>query len=293
MAQTKRFNGGITVSVILLGKKKQILEIGDNDVLVIPEGIIPGAFALMLRAEEETRVVFAQKNVGQENGGYEDNFSHMDIIGQQVISPPIEVARAGQSVWTLWHREKSNRVDCWLVGINGHLELFQVGIITHDNGQTFRLLGEVRWQGQIFRTDAGWLAAKPSDPKYGAILWNKNESRANIRENAEFQRLLEDAVLPRWNGFLDELAPPLGPIPNGTYARVDWYIPFAGQNGQGIAKNEAGKSFWIHGQDVAIPPDADGIKRLHHGDLISYILVHENWGTKAGPAKLLGVKKVQ
>ncbi|MDO8424441.1 MAG: hypothetical protein Q7S70_00695 [bacterium] len=288
----KKFINGVTASVVLLNKgRQQILEIGENGVLTIPVGVTPNAFSLLLHTEE-TRVVFAQKNVGEDKGGYNDLFPE-GIVEGQIFSPPIQVMRAGENVWTSWHQEKTNRMDCWLVGIEGCLELFQIGVITHDDGQTFRLLGESRWQGQIFRDPASdELVAKPDKPKWGPLGWNPGESRAGIRENPDFQDLLANAAIPIWEGTPEELNPPLSPIPDGTFARIDWYVPFAGQKGQGIAKDQKGNSYWIHGQDVAVPPDADGIRRLYHNDLISYILVHQNWGTKTGPAKLLGVKKV-
>lgn len=291
MAQVKKFSNGIVASVVLLGKNRQVLEIGEEGILIIPEGVIPNAFCLILHAEEKTRIVFAQKNIGQDKGGYNDLFSE-GIVERQIFSPPIQVMRAGQNVWTSWHQEKTNRMDCWLVEINGYLELFQIGVITHDDGQTFQLLGELRWQGQIFKAPAGELAAKPNNPKWGPLLWNKDESRAAIRENPDFQALLTSATLPPWKGSLEELNPPLSPIPSGNFARIDWYIPFAGQKGQGIVKDHAGKSYWVHGQDIAGPPEADGIRRLFHNDLISYIMVHQNWGTKAGPSKLIGIKRV-
>jgi len=290
MAQVKKFSNGITASVVLMGKNRQLLEIGERGVLTIPEGITPNAFCLILHAEEGARLVFAQKNIGQDKGGYNGLFPE-GIVEGQIFSPPIQVMRQGENVWTLWHNQQPNRMDCWLMGTDGRLELFQVGIITHDDGRTFQLLGEQRWQGQIFKGPSE-LAAKPDSPKWGPLLWNKGESRAGIRQNVEFQQLLASARLACWNGSPEELNPPLGPIPDGSFARVDWYIPFAGQKGQGIAKDHKGTSYWIHGQDLGIQPDADGIRRLRHNDLISYVLIHQNWGTKPGPSKLLGVRKV-
>jgi len=292
MAQVKKFSNGIMASVVLLDKGRQLLEIGDYGILAIPTGMTPNAFCLILHAEEKARVVFAQKNVGQDMGGYNDSFSKIEIVGTQVFSPPIQVMRAGENVWTLWHSEKPNRMDCWTVENDGRLELFQIGVITHNDGQTFQLLGELRWQGQILKGPAGKLVAKPSNPKWGPLLWNEGESRAGIRENPDFQDLLANADLLLWKGSPEELNPPLSPIPSGNFARVDWYIPFAHQKGGGIAKDEKGASYVVHGQDVGSPPDADGIRRLWHNDLISYILVHENWGTKKGQPKLLGIKMV-
>ena len=289
------------VQVLLPGKKwaENPLEIGEHGRLTIPSGLQPSGFHLVLFTEKGSRTVIVQKNVGKENGGY---FRHaLAQIGRQedemviwMMYDPINVMRPGDGkVWTDWHAVKPNRVDCWHVAKDGMLQLWQTGVITHDNGRTFQLLVEPRWQGQILKTSNGELVAKPNNEKWGALLWNPNESRAAIREYPGFQHILADAEIASWNGSPEELNPPLGPIPVGDYARADWYIPFAGQNGQGIAKLRDGSPVWVHGQDLAVPADEDGIVRLYHNDLLTFVGINKNWGTKKdSPPKLLGVRKI-
>lgn len=300
MAQIKVYEDiGVGAEVFLPGKRwaDKPLEISEHGMLVIPLELQPSGFHLALSIEREARVVIAQKNVGQDKGGYFRHslaqFGESDGVITWVMHDPIQVMRAGGNVWTDWHAVNPNRVDCWCLDRNGHLRLIQIGVITHDDGQTFRLLKESRWVGKILRGPDGELVAKPDDQEYGALLWNPGESRAAIRGHPEFQQLLETAIIAPWNDSSEELNPPLGLIPEGDYARMDWYIPFAGQKGQGIAKLRDGSSAWVHGQDLATPADEDGIVRLYHNDLLSFVGLQKSWGKKEGPPKLLGVKRVR
>lgn len=296
MAQVQIYEGiGIGAEVFLPGKRwaDKPLEIGEHGRLAIPQGLQPTGFHIGLIIAREARVVIAQKDVSQEAGGYFrhalDSFASGEIT-VWVMHDPVQVIRAGQNVWTKWHSEKPNRVDCWFVEKDGQLQLWQVGVITHDDGQTFRVLTEPRWRGRIFKANGDFFA-KPDEPKWGKLLWNNGESRAAIREHPDFQALLASADLGPWNGSPEELDPPLGQTPQGDFARVDWYIPFAGQRGQGIAKLADGSPAWVSGENLDIKPDPDGIKRLWRDDLVSFTAIHQNWGTKKGPPKLLCVRK--
>lgn len=299
MAQVRVYEEiGVGVEVILPGKRwaESPLEIGEHGILAVPAGLQPAGFHLVLITAREARAIIAQKDVSQENGGYFrrslDCFRSNELV-IWTMHEPIRVSRAGQNVWTVWHSERPNRVDCWLLKEDGRFQLWQVGVVTHDDGLTFRLLVEPRWTGQIFKAPNpnGGLMAKPDNPKWGKILWSPGESRRAIREHPKFQSLLASANLPTWNGLAEDLDPPLGKIPLGNFARVDWYIPFSGQKGQGIAKLADGSAAWVSGESLDIPPDEDGIKRLFHCDLISFAAVHQNWGTKEGPPKLIKVKR--
>jgi hypothetical protein len=280
-------------AMVLLQGRDEYLEMDDCGILKIPQGHKPSGFNIMLLVPNDGRFAIAQKNVGQEGGGYHTQALRRiqdKDVQLWAMHDPIEVMRAGKNVWTSWHQAKPNRVDIWRLDQNGELQLFQVGVITHDDGTAFRLLGESRWKGQLFQTASGKYVGKPAHPKWGPM--SPKGTRDGIFEHKEFQKLLATARIPAWNGTNEELEVPLGPLPTRGQARVEWYIPFAGQTGQGIAFLCDGTPAWVHGKDVLISPDEDGIKRLWRNDLISFKGEPENWGAKQGPPRIVGVDKV-
>jgi hypothetical protein len=208
-----------------------------------------------------------------------------------LMRDPIEVIRAGENVWTGWHLNKaSNRVDCWHLGENGELDLFQVGIITRDNGKSFHVHGEYRWRGTLYNPNTG-LVGLPEHYKWGS-LEGGSSNRTQIFSHPEFQKLLGGTTLLTWTWNDIDSDPPLPEIPEGQkLAVVDWFITFAGQSGQGIVKNRDGNSAWVHGKDVEGFDPNNFEPQLWRGDIISYEGFEENWGKKKdGPPKLIGVK---
>ncbi|MDO8655225.1 MAG: hypothetical protein Q7R48_02245 [bacterium] len=296
MTRSHIFDCGITTKVFAQSEDGDTteLEIGEHGVLTIPQGIIPSGFRLVLTYPYGMRIVIAQKNVGEEDGEY-----HRLILSQSqlfdseagttvwAMREPIEVKRESKNVWTSWHQQKPNRVDCFLLDEQGGLLLFQIGVITHDSGQTFRLLGEPRWDGRLFTSPQG-LVARPSHPTWGPF----GDTRRGIFEDGDFKTLLQDTRLAEWRGRIEDIDPPLSPIPNGR-ARVQWYIPFAGQTGQGIVILHDGSSAWIHGLDIEEPCEADEIKRVYRNELVAFRGRINNWGSKKGPPKLLRVRRVR
>lgn len=281
---------GVKAQVFLPGRQGA-LQVGEHGILEIPGEVTPRFFHLVVLVPREARVTFAQKDVGTELGEYDSLIQKEGRNGHVLYRPahPIEVKRVGKNVWTSWHQQNPNRVDCWYLGETGELQLFQIGVITHDDGKTFRLLGEPRWGGQLFRSSTGYI------PKPGKLKWGPlGTSRYPIFVDHGFQWLLSGATLPTWNGRAEEVDLPLSEIPPGNHARVDWYVPFAGQTGQGIAKLRNGGSAWVHGSDVQEDPDPDGIKRVFHNELVSFEGEPQQWGTKKdAPPKLVGVRRVR
>jgi len=286
----------IGVEVFLPGKKhaEEPLEIGEHGVLAIPTGLNPAGFHLVLTRPKEARIVIVLRNIRQDQGVYHrhclaqlDNPSGDYIT--EVMYDPIQVMRVGQNIWTSWHSEKPNRADCWREERDGRCDLFQVGIVTHDDGLTFRLLSRWGWRGQLFQALKQGVVGKPDDPKLGSF-----DARRPILDDPGFKKLLEGTTLRPWTGKPEELDPPLDSVPGLGYARMQWYSPFAGQTGQGPAVLYDGSAAWVHGVDILDSPDPDGIKRLYRNDLVSYAGIHTNWGTKKdGPPKLLCVKRVR
>lgn len=251
----------------------------------------PQVFHLVVLVPETVRVTIAQKDVGTTLGEYTSLIQKEGYGGHVLYRPthPIQVKRVGKNVWTSWHQENPNRVDCWHLGENGELQLFQIGVITHDDGETFRILGEPRWKGQLFQSATGY-APKAEDPKWGPL----GPSRYPIFVDPGFQWLLSGARLPLWEGRNEEIDLPLSKVPPGKFARISWYVSFGGQSGQGIAILADGSSAWVHGSDIQEDPDPDGIKRLYHNELVSFVGEPRQWGTKKdAPPKLVEVRRVR
>jgi len=289
-----KYGNGIMTSVILLGKDRVKLGIGQDGVLDIPRDVTPNAFSLILLIPEKLKCLVAQKNVGEEKGGYHQHalVDLGNLVGYKtvVMRNPIQVLRKGQKTWTAWHQEEPNRLDCWIIGPNGRLDLFQVGVVTHDNGRSFKLIGDYRWMGQLFDKNRSSIVGKPLSP-----IWGGFENRKQILDLPEFKKLLNgtgNLLLP-WSGKENELNPPLSRPKGPGLATVDWYNPFAGQTGQGIVLLHDGSNAWLHGIDILSQTDPDGVKRLWRGQSLQYVAIIQNWGSKKdGPPKISGAKKI-
>ena len=287
---------GIVASAILVGGN-DYLTVGENGMLNIPEGVKPEGFYLMVSVEKDGRTFVVQKDVGTEGGAYSSNalsgFGFGKDFNAIIMRDPIEVIRAENNVWTGWHKKQaSNRVDCWRLGEDGKLDLFQVGILTHDNGQTWHLYGEYRWRGKLF-WDGEEFYGVPEHPKWGSLEGGTSK-RTQIFDHSEFIRLLQSThaeALTKWD---NDVNPPLPEVPDGQFAVVDWFIACAGQTGQGIVKNKKGASAWVHGIDIEGFNPNSLEPPLWHGDIISYEKTVLNWGAKKdSPPKLTGVKLVK
>jgi hypothetical protein len=298
---------GVGASV-LLPDAEECLPVNGNGIIAIPEGMEPKGFHLILLLPREgNRTFVTQKNVGTEKGGYHnltlDAFEATDNLVGYLMTEPIEVKRAGKNVWTFWHSpDRPNRTDCFRLEQDGSFHLYQVGVITHDDGKTWRLHGEYRWRGKLFKAEHG-LVAKPEDQKWGSFA-----GRDKVFDHPTFRNLAQDVQFEPWCGTKEDLDPLLGDIPGTGFARVQWYVSFGGQTGQGIAilhessrwkpkrlskGNDEGISAWIHGIDIQEPADSDGVKRLWFGDLISFSGTASFGKQEGRPPKLLNIKKVR
>lgn len=293
-SQLREFSDvGVIVGVMLQGSN-DFLEIDEKGILAVPAGVEPTGFHLLL-VKPGSRTFFAQKHVGEEGGAY-----HRDAIRQfsglglkaEIMRDPIEVVRVGKNVWTSWHQQKPNRVDCWQMDRDGHLGLFQIGVFTHDNGKTWKLHGEFRWKGRLYRA-GDKLVGLPDHPNWGSLEGGSSK-RSQIFDHPEFVALLKTSRLSQWRGSEGDLNPQLPQVPGPGHAVVQWYITFAGQSGMGPVNLHMsdGKTGWIHGCDIqGLEPDSDGEIRLWPGDVVTFEKLVYGWGSKKdGPPKLIGVR---
>jgi hypothetical protein len=295
-SQVREFAEAGVLSCVMLDNGTDYLDVSDNGKISMPEGIRPTGFYLVVAVLASSRMVVVQKNIGrvgnEENQGdyHRHSISALEdfAVGfsPTVVRDAIEVRYAGKNVWTEWHNQRSNSVYIWSVAKDGKCTVFQVGVITHDNGKTWVLVGQYAWMGRLYKAKDGRTVGVPDHVKYGDF-----DVRRTILDNPEFTALLKSAKLKVWKGKDEELNPPLPKATEPHTAVINWYKVCAGQSGQGPATDENGVQCWVHGVDIAgVLPDADGIVRLQQGDIVSYI-GKDKFGTKKdGPLKLTGVR---
>lgn len=294
-SQIREFDGVLAAAMI--AGEKDFLEVDDRGYLSVPSGQIPTGFNLVLAVQSRgSRRFVAQKDVGQTGGGYGSRaLAAADFppgFKATAMHEPIQVTRAGSNTWTVWHADTPNRMDVFYVGTNGDFGLYQIGVFTHDDGQTWRLHGEPRWVGQLFKLSGGGLVAVPRHPKWGDFEGGSSR-RTQIFSHPEFLALVKSAKLKVWKGQDSQINPPLPEWKEGQQARIQWYITFASQKGAGIAEFPNGKTAWVQSADIRdLNPEEDGEIRLWRGDVISFESQKEEWGHKGkkGPSKLLGVR---
>ena len=186
------------------GSKNDLLEVRSEDgVLTIPQGRPQGFHLLLFLPKEGNKTFITQKKVGTEAGDYHNNnIREFSVPGGLVgykLKRPIEVEYKGNNVWTPWHDEdRTNRADCFYIGQDGTFHIYQVGVITHDDGVTYRLHGEYRWKGKLSYCDGKTYLA-PEDPKWGSFT----QSRAKIFENPDFREFFN------WRASAPQLIEPV------------------------------------------------------------------------------------
>ncbi|MCX6724276.1 MAG: hypothetical protein NT155_03865 [Candidatus Staskawiczbacteria bacterium] len=302
--QLREFLEVKVVAGVIIQGGSEFLDLDASGYLVIRQCEPPKGFHIVIATEKNGRTLIVQKDVSRAGGGYvSPALSALtgvfpDGFPAIVMRDPIRVLCQGKNVWTNWHGkpgEMTNRVDCFYLAKDGTFGLYQVGVYTHDDGLTYRLHGEWRWLGKLYRASGNRLAAKPEGTKWGSFKGGSS-NRDQIFTNPKMVELVQSAHLPTWTGNDAELDPQLPEVPEGNFATVQFYIgSFAGQKGQGLVVLRDGTTAWVHTPDIVdLPPEADGVTRLWIGDIVSFEKKVYGWGSKVGgPPKLTGVKLVK
>lgn len=300
--QTTRFFNELGLDLgaaVFLNGTNQHLEISEDGIIQIPAGVRPNQFKLtLLVPKADTRTFINQKEVSEEQGEYRGMMrtgrSNGDF-NQYTMRLPIQVKRArnqegpGEIVWVNWHGkpgEKPNRVDCWQISNDGEVRLSQVGIFTHDNGQTFRLHCEDRYRGRLYLSDNGYVVAPRTQDR---DVWGPFTTWKDILNYPRFKALAQTAHLSQWDGTPEELEPKLQVVTEPGFAVVKFYIPFGGFAGWGIAIKDS-EDIAVLGPDILEPEETDGVKRLRRNDVVSFD-GEGVYGERSAP-KLLNVSKV-
>jgi len=277
--------------------------------LVIPEGIKPTGFFLQVEIPGHgLDVTVARKDVGTNGGGYHMQQIHEGTRNTWRTTSPIEIFKDSGSGerYTRWHHNFSNRLDIFVVQKGGEIHLLQAGVVIRGSRdmETYHLLCERLWHGQVVRNQrSGLYVGVPYDPAWGSFV-----SRNGIFNFEPFRRALgRVAITPRVVSA-DELEPWLGTPAEGCY-RMDWFLPFGGRRGQGIARTADGTAVWVVGNEVLnqhdlddlaakkvpiqnfriVQPEADGIVRLRRGMDIRSLGIRSGFSKKDGPKYLQGI----
>lgn len=286
----------------------------DNGALIIPKGVerVTGFFLEIEIPGHGLDVVLARKDVSTNGAGY-----HMEQIREVVpghvwrTTTPIEVLTDlhTEERYTPWHKKFSNRIDIFVFRPGGETYLLQAGVVVRGKrGQeTFYLLVEQLWHGHIvLNQKTGALVGVPAAP-----VWGSFESRRPIFNYEPFRRALKRSASGDVTVRVveeDEVNPPLGDPPYGCY-KVDWFVSFAGQRGQGIVKNSEGRAFWITCDQVLgqedleklaarkiptqhmklLQPDPDGVIRFRRGMDIRSQGERSGFSKKDGPKYLQNI----
>jgi len=291
--QTVRSFGDIGVQAsVFLADTKQHLEVDDHGLISIPpdaEVTEVTGFKLSFLVQKEDRLFFAEKEIQYDTDKYHGaaKSNHgKDGTVRWVTRQPIQIGRSknGDKVWTLWGDKDPNRIDAWRMSPTGEISLDHIGVITHNDGATWRLHRARRWAGQLYRF-GDQLMAQPNDWQWGSF-----EKRKFIFEYPRFKALLKSATLPEWKGTPEDLDPPLDDVPNSESGIVLWYTQFAGMKGQGLVQLYNGNTIWVHGDDIQNSVDEDGVRILHRNDIVEFRGTGR-FGNKDGE-KLLNVRKV-
>ena len=291
---------GLLAGAFLVGSKT-LLQVSDNGYLQIPEGVKPTGFHLLVACDVQDQTLLVQKNVSEKGGAYDSSALSVPPLPKgfrgMIMSSPIQVLYEGENVRTAWHADTTNRMDSFHFDpVSGFFGLYQTGIFTHDDGLSFRLFGEWRWKGKLYKLGDGFVAV-PESLRWGSFDGGSSK-RNQIFDEPGFADLLSDAELEEWDGPADQVEPPLPKVTTEGHAVVDWFITFASRQGAGIAKLPDGSVAWVQAHDIAEGglDREDGELQFHRGDEISYEKLDKNWGEKSrrrnGPPKLNGVRLV-
>lgn len=293
-SQTREFTeAAIMAAAMLSGAAKgDFLKVDQaSGRLAVRKGTIPTGFNLFIAKGKGARTFLTQRNLRRRSGEYhEESLAVLEGVSEGVeavvLQNPIIVSYDPDTkdVYTVWKdKDCPNHVDIWWVGVDGSVWMFQIGVITHDDGGSWFLLGEFRWKGRTYNA-GGKIVGMPESPKWGAF-----DVRRAILDHPEFKELIASADISDWTGTDADLTPQLGPIPEG-HARMQWWSWCMGMQGQGFATLSDGTSATVFGPDADVTPDADGIIRLQRNDLVSY---EKRVPMKGKPPKLTGVKLVE
>ncbi len=205
------------------------------------------------------------------------------------------------AVWadTQMGKDASNRADLWRVEKNGRISLFSVLIVTFDDGKTFQIIGEYRWEGQLYlRTKTGPYALVSDDERTAVTFGNDEvrkllnkyvfvpddgyenfEQRLQVLLLPEFRALVGSASVGPWEGSDDfwlKPKPRVGLV--GNQGVVEFYAHGQADGSYGIVRlanpimigGKPRDKAQIRHRFVDAETDAQGVKLVRAGDIVEF-----------------------
>lgn len=278
-------------------------------------GVLVQRFELSVALQQGRMAVVTQRGSALD---YDDPTGLLSMSGVKIHTfPACRVRSVVQSGWrkdrygpvAVWTETMGtaggpkgpNRADIWLLAENGDLELFQILVITLDNGKSFRLVGTPRWRGHVSRREDGdkYTPRSLGGPVEEAAYANGNirlvmdqfafrpevgfgcfESRWNILGKSELVSWLSTLDLPTWDGDEGSLHPDFSPrvslgenegvvkfqsygLAQGSLAYVTLADPIKTSDGMW-------KDGRVHGAEIRLEPDEQGLRILESGDTVRF-----------------------
>ena len=230
------------------------------------------------------------------------------------------------AVWcnTMQSENGSNRADIWRVSEDGKVTLFQIFVTTLDDGANFQLVGEYRWEGQLYRR-AHPAPYKPvsDDSRVAAVLGSDRAAQflhdfVLVPEKGyeNFEQRLQILLLPEFLALLSGVKDTevwessedfwLHPEPHvkmlAGQGVVQFYVYGLADGSMGIVRlaepimvngRKCATAQIRHNHIIDAPTDGQGLKLVQAGDIIECdgVVPMDNGG-KQYPPLLTGVRVV-
>ncbi len=273
---------GVSVRPYVEGGERRPPRLLDNTLVIQDDGMIVGVpgnvsgFQLNILAPKES-VVCQRDRVNNEYYGLQRGSDQPSDPELEYRQMRVEVySHREWGFYTLWldkqHPRSSNNVALWEVEPDGHVAMWEVGIVS-PNGRDFYVAHDIRWDGKLYveapAPNDSWMVGVPSAPKYGSFY-----VRQDILDYKPFQDALP-STLPKYEDTGEDLDPPLALPSEPNMAIIDWWHMFMGMGrGQGIVLCHDGTSAWLHGQDIE-GLDPDKLVQLERGQRLE-LVPHRN-----------------
>lgn len=228
------------------------------------------------------------------------------------------------AVWadTQMGKDASNRADLWRVEKSGRISLFSVLIVTLDDGKTFQIPGEYRWEGQLYRRTRTAPYELVSDDERTAVVFGNDEVRQLLNKYVfvpdegyeNIEKRLQILLLPEFRALIGSTSAEPWEGPEDFWLKPEPRVGLIGQQGlvefyaHGLADGSFGivrlatpimvggklrDKAQIKHRFLDAETDVQGLKLVRAGDIVEYAGFYDmDQGKREYPPLLLGAKVI-